>query len=304
MVDLTSKQQQQAEPLETSELLEHKTLPQSSVLLKSNLPKSPELEKSPNLPESQGLKREGATITQNDILNLNEGVNVCSCACKFVITIGKFNGEPLINPKTKEAITDWEGKKVGESGIVFFNATDSTYQAVPSDGKSVIILNEVTLEQAKQLNDYLKEHSINPSRFPIKKIADKSSLSRVKEFLKFANKLGIKDMYNSSTDFIESKMSPIGEETRDKNGNLCGYVKRDDRDLCQALFVEGEMTIVTGEGTTKREHYIKDGGIILRQGDDVRVIQSDVFLRTYMKPNGEKFTMDELRNALPKAKIR
>lgn len=77
--------------------------------------------KSPNLNASMSK----LTITKDNVANIEEGTAVISPANKFVLTIPKTQGEPLVNPNTGKAITDWERKPVGESGIVFYNAKDN-----------------------------------------------------------------------------------------------------------------------------------------------------------------------------------
>ena len=93
------------------------------------------------------------TITKDNVANIEEGTPVISSANKFVLTIPKTQGEPLVNPSTGKAITDWEGKPVGESGIVFYNAKDNAIQAAPTNGNAVIIINKVNEEQSNKLKE-------------------------------------------------------------------------------------------------------------------------------------------------------
>src|SRR5262245_25643133 len=61
---------------------------------------------------------------------------VISGAQKFIIPVPAYgaSGEPLIYPKSHEhagqPIVDYEGKAIGERGVVFFNAKDQSWQAV------------------------------------------------------------------------------------------------------------------------------------------------------------------------------
>ena len=83
---------------------------------------------------------------------------VISNAQKFIIPVPAFKdgGEPLIYPKNQpkagQTITDYQGKPIGKNGIVFFNFKDQSVQAAAGDGKGVIIINEVTQEQAEKLD--------------------------------------------------------------------------------------------------------------------------------------------------------
>ena len=51
---------------------------------------------------------------------------------------------------------------MGDRGLVFFNGKDKSWQAVKGDGEGVIIINEVTQEQAKKL--YQKSKSLSPTQ--------------------------------------------------------------------------------------------------------------------------------------------
>lgn len=234
------------------------------------------------------------SITKDNIANLDEGAPVISSANKFVITIPKTQGEPLVDPNTGKAITDWEGKPVGESGIVFYNAKDNAIQAAPTDGNAVIIINEVNKEQAIKLQEKILSLASDPSKL---------TLQDIKEVLTYAqDELGLKDMYNSDNGFISKKMSSVGEQTLDANGNLWGRLKRDDRDICYAVLVRGPLTFEKqsdGQGVVTQE--CKGDAVVINQGGDFRLVQLDVFLRTYKKANGEPLTINDIPNAEYKA---
>jgi hypothetical protein len=97
-------------------------------------------------------------------VGVNDSTPVISNAQKFIIPVPAFgqSGEPLVYPpsyeKAGQAIVDYTGKPVGGSGteaargLVFFNGKDKSWQAVKGDGEGVIIINEVTPEQAKALD--------------------------------------------------------------------------------------------------------------------------------------------------------
>lgn len=230
------------------------------------------------------------TITKDNIANLDKGTPVISSANKFVLTIPKTQGEPLVDPNTGKAITDWEGKPVGESGIVFYNAKDNAIQAAPTDGNAVIIINEVNEEQANKLQEKVLSLAKDPTNL---------TLANIKEILEYAqSELGLKDMYNSDNGFISKKMSSVGSQMRDSNGNLWGRLKRDDRDVCQAVLIKGPLTFKkqSGEqGVVSQE--CKDEAVLVKQGDDVRLVQLDVFLRTYKNTDGLALTKDSITKA-------
>lgn len=211
-----------------------------------------------------------------------EGVSVAkvvSCAQKFVLPIGVLSGggEPLVHPETRLALTDWEGKAVGDKGIVFFNCKDKAFQGVCGNGKGVIIFNEVNQAQAERLHAYVLAKTHDPLLL---------TLSDVKSVLAFASdELGLADFYPSDRGFITSKMTPLGEAS----SSACfGWHKRDDRDVCDAIVLTAETTgSFTFEGIT--QHEASGGKIVaLRQpgASPFRGIQVDEFFRTYRTADG------------------
>src|SRR5262245_37627986 len=107
----------------------------------------------------RGNVRETVRRVTADQLKLDDtsGTAVISSAQKFIIPVPAFGstGEPLRYPasheKAGQPIVDFEGKRIGERGLVFFNDKDKTVQAVAGDGDGVIIINEVTEQQAERL---------------------------------------------------------------------------------------------------------------------------------------------------------
>jgi hypothetical protein len=233
------------------------------------------------------------TIHPNN-LDFENAIDVISFAQKFIIPIPKGKGEPLVYPegheKEGQAITDWQGKPIGDEGIVFFNEKDKSYRAVPSDGNGVVILNQVNSEQAKSLEQVLS------------KLKEPLSVNAIKASLMYASKdLGISDMYNSDMNFILAKMSPIGDgvvgkpglfklDDRDIDCSISRNInkvlfKRDDRDICQAIFLEGSGEF---QGPAATPQKFENGAVIVKQGDDIRLVQSDIFCQTYTQVDGAK----------------
>jgi hypothetical protein len=211
--------------------------------------------------------------------------SVISNAQKFIIPVPAFaqGGEPLVYPQSYEKagqpILDYAGKTVGDRGLVFFNGKDKSWQAVKGDGEGAIIINEVTQEQAKKLYQKVRELKPDPNSL---------TLDELKQVLSFAQKrLGLVDMYNSSRSFVQEKMTPvIAGEVPKVNGNevkAYGFVKRDDRDVNQAIYIPGEF-VFEGPAATPQE--FKDGGVIVEQGGKMRGVQPEIFARTYKLSDG------------------
>ena len=215
--------------------------------------------------------------------------SVISNAQKFIIPVPAFvqGGEPLVYPQSYEKagqpILDYTGKPVGDRGLVFFNGKDKSWQAVKGDGEGVIIINEVTREQAKKLYQKVQELKPDPNNL---------TLDELKQVLSFAQQqLGLIDMYNSSRAFVQEKMTPvIAGEVPKVNGNevkAYGFVKRDDRDVNQAIYIPGEFVF---EGPAASPQEFKDGGVIVEQGGKMRGVQPDIFVRTYKLSDGRSIS--------------
>lgn len=210
---------------------------------------------------------------------------VISGAQKFVIPVPAFKdgGEQLVYPEGEKAgqpIADWQDKPIGDKGLVFFNGKDRAYQAVKGDGNGVVIINLVTEEQAAKLTAKINEFNSDPTQL---------SLGEIKEVLKYAREdLGLVDMYNSDKGFIAGKMSSVGAGT---GVQAYGLHKRDDRDICHAVFVPGSGEF---QGPAATPQQFSDGAVILQQGKDVRLIQPDAFEASYKHADGRSITVSEL----------
>ncbi len=210
---------------------------------------------------------------------------VISNAQKFIVLVPALgqNGEPLIYPQSYEKagqpILDYTGNPVGDRGLVFFNGKDKSWQAVKGDGEGIIIINEVTPEQAKKLYQKVQEFNPDPNNL---------TLNELKQVLDFAqNELGLVDMYNSSRTFVREKMTPaIAGEVPTLNGKeieAYGFQKRDDRDVNQSIYIPGAFVF---EGPAASPQEFKNGGVIVEQGGKMRGVQPDIFVRTYKLSDG------------------
>lgn len=243
--------------------------------------------------ENTAGKQRTRKVTPSDLdFGPANSAAVISSAQKFILPVPNLGpgGEPLVYPlsheKAGQPILDWRGQPVGERGLVFFNQKDHAWQAVAGDGQGVIILNEVTPEQAHCLDHKVRQFNPDPHQL---------TLAQLKEVLDYARfRLGLGDMYNSSRAFVQTKMVPVVvEEAPRLNGKeieAYGFKRRNDRDVLRAVYVPGKF-VFTGPAITCQ--MFEDGGIILEQDGDWRGIQPDVFLRTYRRQDGHPI------NALP-----
>lgn len=232
---------------------------------------------------NQGADTTQALITPAD-LRFGEGDStaVISIAQKFILPVGNWGdeGEPLTYPaahsRAGEAILDYKGNPIGDRGLVFFNYADQSVQAVAGDGNGVIIINEVTADQARALYQNVATFSDDPAQL---------SLDQLKQVLAFAqDELNLGDRYNSTRRFIQEQMSPVPIQGFTSPGNEeYGFKKRDSRDISQAIYIPGAFSFA---GPAASPQVFEAGGVIVKQQDSVRGVQPEVFLRTYTFSDG------------------
>jgi hypothetical protein len=190
---------------------------------------------------------------------------------------------PRDDARAGQPILDYEGKPIGERGLVFFNAKDRSWQAVAGDGRGVIIINEVTPEQADKLDARIRRLRPDPNQLTV---------AELKQVLDFArDELGLGDIYNSDRSFVSAKMTPAAPDgspiASGTSIEAYGLMKRDQGEICYALHVPGKFVF---EGPAATPQVFADGGVIVRQGDEFRGVQPDVFLRTYRFEDGKAIT--------------
>jgi hypothetical protein len=137
------------------------------------------------------------TITSSGIrVDASTGTAVISSAQKFILPVPALagGGEPPLYPtghqKAGTPILDFQGEPIGERGMVFFNDKDQSVQAVAGDGQGVVIINEVTAEQADQIDREVQQPGAS---------SDPLNLEQLKQILDFARtELKLGDIYNST----------------------------------------------------------------------------------------------------------
>jgi hypothetical protein len=242
----------------------------------------------------KGRKEKASSVTHytQDDIDFSRARRVISAAQKFVVPVAAFgDADALVYPrgteKAGEPITDWQGRPVGEKGIVFYNAVDKCYQAAPADGKSVIIINEVGAAQARDLQNFIGTLAEGSGDLA------KASLERV---IAHAQKdLGLVDIYNSTDAFVRAKMTPVSNGDAGAGGRPRGWHKREDRDICDAIYVRGPGSF-QGPAATPQQ-IPAHGAFVLRQMEDgkpgYRMVDADVMLRTYLNLDGSRIALTD-----------
>lgn len=269
----------------------------NALLLIASLPLLASCLKEPPQLQNGSLQACATTVSQTDEKSIRKiaptqlsvspdaTTAVISNAQKFIVPVPRLSngGEPLVYPqgseKAGQAILDYTGNPIGDRGLVFFNGKDKSWQAVLGNGKGVIIINEVTQDQAKKLDQTIRGLKPSPNDL---------TLNDLKQAIAFAQQLGLVDMYNSTREFIQQKMTPVFADDPTFNRQeieAYGFKKRDDRDVNQAIYIPGTFVF---EGPAASPQKFKNGGVIVVQGGKMRGVQPDIFMRTYKLSNGRE----------------
>jgi hypothetical protein len=213
---------------------------------------------------------------------------VVSDTLRFVIPVPVFEGggEPLVPPDGAEAFTDWEGKPISGRGVVFYNPDDRCYQAARGDGSEVVIFGMINRREANLLAAETAKSASNPNRL---------TLPQFKALLDFAARdLGQIAIYNAARASVESTMVRAGADTGISD---YGLYRRSREDVCEAVFIPGDGVF---EGPAATPQTFTDGAVIVRQGDDIHLVQTTSFEATYKHPDGSPIHVAELAVQSPK----
>lgn len=213
---------------------------------------------------------------------------VVSDTLRFVIPVPAFEGggEPLAPPQGSGPFLDWAGKPISGRGVVFYNPDDRCYQAAHGDGSEVVIFGLITRHEANRLAAETAKSASDPNRL---------TLPQFKALLDFAARdLGQIAIYNSARAAVESTMVRAGPDTGIAD---YGLYRRSGQDLCDAVFVPGDG-VFQGPAATPQE--FTGGAVIVRQGDDIHLVQTTSFEATYKHPDGSAIRVSELAVQAPK----
>lgn len=213
---------------------------------------------------------------------------VVSDTLRFVIPVPAFEGggEPLTPPDGDEAFSDWAGKRITGRGVVFYNPDDRCYQAARGDGTEVVIFGLITAREARQLAAAVERLAPDPNNL---------TLAQFKAVLTFADQeLGQIAIYNSTRESVAHAMTRVGHDT---GIPAYGLYRRSGQDLCDAVFVPGDGVF---QGPAATPQAFTDGAVIIRQGDDIHLVQTTSFEATYKHPDGREIHISELAVQTPK----
>jgi len=195
---------------------------------------------------------------------------------RYVIKIRKL---PEYLTDDTSHVLNWKGEPTGiDKGLLFRNGVDETDQLVETNGEGIMIINQVNDSQSSKIDEWM-------SKLENAELSDIKYFTYLKEIIsKIDTKLGLTDMdknlrkspdsntYVRTNDSVEAAVSKKYNIVQGAKG---ASVKVDDKNI------EGQE--------------INKGDIVLFIGDEgLRKIDKKVFLETYLKTDGSKFSEEEV----------
>lgn len=225
-----------------------------------------------------------AIVSKAD-LNFQNALSVIPATQSFILPIPalKNGGDEFVFPigdKRKGLpLTGSDGEVISGRGIVFLNSKDKSWQAVKGDGSGVVVINNVSLEQAKALQKKVMQLSNNEPQN-----LDKD---KIKLFLKYAHALGLKDVVHADRNFVSTQMRAV--EVWETGVENFGFYTYNKDKSSQAIRFSGSVAF---NDTNLSKHSFENGCVVVRDSSDaLTVIKPEVFLKSYTKPNGSPVTL-------------
>jgi hypothetical protein len=179
--------------------------------------------------------------------------------------------------KDGNPVLDWEGKPVAGDGFSFMNCVASgnpALQAVRTDGKEVIIFNNLTDDQEKRVTEFFKGIETRAI----------DSVSRIQEAISKSVEIGAGDVYNSTVAFVNSKMvSRDNEPISLPESNNAMTVLSTQRNGEPVSFVRLDISgTFKGGPTLNGEKFVKGCAAISDGSNGFRLVEPSVFNATYV----------------------
>jgi hypothetical protein len=207
---------------------------------------------------------------QSSNIDFSNSTEVIGAGTRYIIFPGRFEGKPILDPDHGTLIKDWNNNTIEGSGFVFKNKKDNALQSIKDNGTSVIIINSCDEIKAKLIDEKItKYHKINKS--------ENIKMEQIIEILEYINNdLELIDVYDSDTNYVINKLEKL-------NNGL--YIKIAENNICKAIYLNGKGSF---EGPAITPQRFENGAVIINDGKETRLVQTDVFLKTYLDTNGNK----------------
>ena len=208
---------------------------------------------------------------------------VVSESLRFILPVPALEGggEPLRQPDGSRFFHR-DGREMRGRGIVFFDRDDQCWETARGNGKDVIIFSPIDPAKAAALAARI---GAEPERL---------TLDELKAIIDFAyDALHVRSAHNAPRAYVAQAMGPTDQADA---GRQYGLYRRKAGDVCRAVYVPGAGAFVGAGATPQR---FKDGAVILRHGDSVRLVQPGSFEETYRFVDGRPARIADLASQTP-----
>lgn len=236
-------------------------------------------------------------ITEEEI-DFSQGTELLSNAgtFRFLLPVPKFSdGVPLVNPITQNPLVDYEGKSLGESGIVFKTKGES-FGGVSGDGSSILIIGDVSYEKDFTIKNMVDSREVL-FHYPLNKFSAKEFTELITSI---QERLSLTDIYPSDYTYLRKSLICMEDiKIKEKYGEGFGLHMKPTQRL-MGVYVQGYVTFQGGFRATigtNGEQVYTNGCLIVDDGidksstrpDRIRAIDATVAGSFYMvAKTGEK----------------
>jgi hypothetical protein len=210
---------------------------------------------------------------------------VMSDSLRFVLPVPALEdgGEPLVQPDGAPLL-DRRGAALPGKGVVFFDRDDQCWEAARGDGQDVVIFSPIDETQAGALAGEIAALARTPADL---------TLAQIKRVIAYAyDTLGLHSAHASTRAYVAKAMAPAGGDAR----HSYGLFRRKASDVCRAVYLPGAGAFLGVGGTPQR---FGAGAVIVKHGDEVRLVQCVSFEATYRFLDGRRARVAELATQTP-----
>ncbi len=195
-------------------------------------------------------------------IDFSNSILVVNRTPRFIVPVPPLEGGgellvyPAESPKAGAAIKETPDGSA-DRGIVFFNPTDSAWQAARGNGLEAIVINSVDPQTARALHARIQSTSLQ-------------TLEQIKDLLRYAHdELGLKDFYHK-------KLAAIEQETAIIDPANPAYREVTKTTLHRAVYIARGFMF---EGPVTQIY--RNGGILLNDGKKTWGIETETFLKNF-----------------------
>lgn len=193
----------------------------------------------------------------------------CSTESKFVLPIPVFDGDvPLKTPEGQ----DIQYQPPNSRGVVWKNAITGEWQGVRSNGEDVIIINQMTREEAMQVKSWIDECVGQPNKL---------GAGTIINFVDWAKNTFNKCVYSAEKMKFLTSVEAVGEISPGY-----GLYQRKAQDVFESVRIK-EAVRLTSANHPGPGQLFETGFVLIRRHSDIKAVPrpvlADAFCKTYKR---------------------